>query len=158
MSLGGCDPRFDPSEVSPPSPRLGSDSLLAAWLMRLGPVLLVQDANGLGVACRFHSCAIDSFGVRETLHLDGHRIHRLADSDYYGWEHIAALLRAGVEAPEVAAIPAVRRAHVVRSTGRSWQPVTQLSALGWRQVDEIVRRERARLEPMSSHHAIRWRD
>lgn len=120
-----------------------------SWLARLGPVLLVREAGMARRARCACSCEIDSFGVREVLHLDGARIYRLADSDYFGWEY-AATHRAEPSAFRLASRPGVARAaRVVRSCDGEWIPVTQLSALGWEQVREILRYEGARLAPGS---------
>jgi hypothetical protein len=157
MSLGSDGWRFESLDGSSASgSRIALERPLASWLARLGPVLLVRGSGCVRLRQGRRSCAIDSFGVRESLHFDDCRIYRLADSDYLGWEHIAAVCRDGV-APRIdrAGAP-MRRAHVVRSAERTWIPVTQLSALGWQQVEEILCWEGARLEPVSGEDAMRW--
>ena len=119
---------------------------ISPWLQRLGPVLLIRDSSGPRRAHCLRSCAIDTFGVRETLHFDHCRVYRLADSDYYGWDHVAAQCTETVSRRIERVSGISRRAHLVRSQDRAWLPVSQLSALGWQQVREIVQLEGARLE------------
>lgn len=116
---------------------------ITRWLARLGPVLLVRDPGAALIPMR-RSCAIDAFGLREALHFEDCRVYRLADSDYFGWEHVAARC-AETPAQRTLRVDGKRRAHLVRGGDRGWVAVAQLSALGWEQVGDILRCEGARL-------------
>jgi hypothetical protein len=130
----------------------GAGAALPAWQERVasrfaqvGPVLLIRTLaraeRGPGRRC----CAIDSFGVRESICFGDCRVYRLADSDYYAWDRLVERCDEGDLESIAATARGLRRADVVRSDAQRWTPVLQLSALGWRQVQEISRLEGAPL-------------
>ena len=146
MSLDIAAPRLESADYAvAPSAAVFARSL-TRWLASLGPVLLIRDPGARRHAHCARSCAIDSYGVREALHIDDSRVYRLADSDYFGWDHVASHC-VETRARRIERDSSIgRRAHLVRGHDRAWMPVAQLSALGWQQVREILHMEGARLE------------
>ena len=138
--------RFELADYAVAPPAAGFARSLMVWLSSLGPVLLIRDPGTRRHMRCAHSCAIDTYGVREALHFDDSRVYRLADSDYFGWDHVASrCVETGARRIERDS-SIRRRAHLVRGHDRAWMPVAQLSALGWQQVREILHVEGARLE------------
>jgi hypothetical protein len=146
MSLDMAGPRVEFAEFPVAASSAGFARSLMSWLASLGPVLLIRDPGARRHARCERSCAIDTYGVREALHFDDSRVYRLADSDYFGWDHATShCVEAGARRIERDSSFG-RRAYLVRGHGRAWMPVAQLSALGWQQVREILHMEGARLE------------
>jgi hypothetical protein len=111
----------------------------------LGPVLLIRSCRPLSAPIAHLSIRLDSFGPRESLVGRDFRIYRLPDSDFFGWERLAARLpwceQAGPPSSEF------MRAGVVRGQRGGWTGVSRLSALGWEVCSEILASERAQLCP-----------
>jgi hypothetical protein len=98
----------------------------------------------MNAAVAHFAVRLDSYGLRECLEGSAFRLYRLPESDFFGWERIAAQLP-WFERASRPSRPQRNRAGIVTGRARGWQNVNRLSALGWDVCKEILRAESAEL-------------